>query len=220
MKYIFFSPNEFHVFEDRPAEFPHERRLTVSARGWPGCFAALDEEISPDRLKSILCSHLDIFMYRHIRLLFCHSADKEGWFTGSFAEKFSRLLPAAIIEAYLGTLHVRTIDFPDMNYKKISRPNANYHIDYEKNSQGKYIGKGAKQTLMFDFEPKYATQSMFPTNSDGEAQKACFESTLKSWEEQFETCDPVCIKDILSSRLFFCKGQSSENIKDFLYNLP
>ncbi|PHM45114.1 hypothetical protein Xmau_01322 [Xenorhabdus mauleonii] len=152
-----------------------------------------------------------------MRLLFCHSADKEGWFAGSFAERFSRLLPEVIIEAYLG--EVETSEIIRNVYAsstKHSQPNANYHIDYQKDYQGKYIGKGIKQTLVADFEPSYTAKIMYPTNSIDVDERTRFVTGIQRLEAQFETCDPVSIKDMLSSRLFFCNGQSSRNINDFL----
>ncbi|QTL40872.1 hypothetical protein HGO23_05855 [Xenorhabdus budapestensis] len=236
MKYRRFFPDGFHVFEDKRAAPPHELRLTISSHGQVGGMSPFDNTILPDRLISILCENFDISIYRHIRLLFCHSADK-GWLADSFAATFSKSLPNSdrvIVEAYHGKISVPPIDYltGDDKAKVRSHPNANYPIIYQHSDNGKVKATSSKKVLASDYEPRRAWGMIFRplqqieeyTNdiSDQNLRQAiilnakkCFESSRDSNQKNYETCDPVFIGDILNGRVFFCNGKSSRNINDF-----
>ncbi|KMJ44292.1 hypothetical protein AB204_15165 [Xenorhabdus khoisanae] len=112
MKYLKFFSEGFHVFEDVRHDASRALRLNISGHGIAGGKMANVEfgPMGPEKLISILYKYFRHAMprYRHIRLLFCHSAGRDEY-GNSFAASFSRLLPNSaqvIVEAYQGVIDV------------------------------------------------------------------------------------------------------------------
>ncbi|PHM29719.1 hypothetical protein [Xenorhabdus budapestensis] len=222
MKYLKFFPEGFHLFEDVPYNAPNERRLTISGHGTlREGLRTLDRSlnfIEPEKLILILNRYLenDIFRYRHIRLLFCYSADNRGWYSDSFAGRFSRLLPnpdRIIVEAYEGEIEVMVTDYDKRirAFEDISR------LDWNASMSNNRDGE-PKRVLASDYDIDDMYEFLFGSKSaysETTRLKTAFWNSVNEFEYTFETCDPVELKDILASRIFFCNGKSSRNINDF-----
>ncbi|PHM57399.1 hypothetical protein [Xenorhabdus hominickii] len=233
MKYLKFFSEGFHVFEDVCSGASKEPRLSVSGHGIAGGSLAnlesrtLNPEarihglsgvqfIEPEKLLAILNRYFkhDMPKYRHIRLLFCYSADRDRW-GSSFAANFSRLLPnpeRVIVEAYQGVIHMNTVDyqkrtnsFEDLSELDWSSSSANYN--------------DPKRILTSDYDIDVVNQFLFNSmteHSEAPNMKKAFWNSVEEFEDFFETCNPVQMRDILASRVFFRNGRSSKNITDFL----
>ncbi|OTA18166.1 hypothetical protein Xbed_03162 [Xenorhabdus beddingii] len=219
MKYLKFFSEGFHIFEDVRNDNTRERRLNISGHGTVGKLATLDLEskfIDPEKLIAILNRYFkdNLSQYRHVRLLFCHSADR-GWYGDSFAARFSRLLANSdqvIVEAYQGVVNVGATNYnePTRSFEDFSQFDWRDSITNDRNS-------GMKRVLASDYDINFIHKSLFRSASPhNEGIKTAFWNSVEELESTFETCNPVHIMDILASRIFFCNGLSSRNINDFL----
>ncbi|MBI6550321.1 hypothetical protein [Xenorhabdus lircayensis] len=217
MKYLKCFSEGFHVFEDVRNDGSKELRLTISGHGIVGNLLTLDLEsklIDPEKLLSILNRYFkhEMSQYRHIRLLFCYSADR-GWCRDSFAARFSRLLSnpdQVVVEAYQGIINLRNTNYyaPTNSFEDLSQ--FDWHASIIRDGE-------PKRVLSSDYDIDFVHNNLFrPTNPHSETIKTAFWNSVEEFEDTFETCNPVYIIDILSSRVFFCNGRASRNINDFL----
>ncbi|WP_340609083.1 hypothetical protein [Xenorhabdus bharatensis] len=221
MKYFKFFSEGFSLFEDVPYNATDEYRLTISGHGsLDGGIEILDQPsnfIGPEKLISILNNYFgnDIFKYRHIRLLFCYSADNKSWYSGSFAGNFSRLLPDPkrfIVEAYEGTIGLAMTACYErdetLSFEEISRFN-----------RTNYREENPKMILASDYDTSDVNNLLFRsskiTHHKINQLKNAFWNSVDEIEDTFDSCEPLRLIDIVASRIYFCNGKSSKNINDF-----
>ncbi|PHM37280.1 hypothetical protein [Xenorhabdus innexi] len=196
-------------------------------------------QMGPRKLVSILNQYVgnDLGNYRHIRLLICYAGDKL-WYRGgiSFAGRFSQLLPnpdRVIVEAYKGKVVINTAD-----YDTITRGFAHHY-----KQEGRFVAANRKiflaalerkpvRFLRYDERPKDLLTSVYPHDVNrmlfglssrfdkgygitiDEIKRKLWDSFVNI-EKRFDSCEPVQLPFVLSSRVFFCNGKSSTNINDF-----